>query len=172
RQVPIPFELDYSMRDINRQRNYELQAEIRSGGQLRFKTEAGKSVTLRGNRDDNVDLLLIAASEGPEPITGHDLDLSKFGAGSMQIEGRGTTFLIRASVVVRSNGDAEVTLNGSTTFNGKLTQFDSGSLRITVTSSGNANASGEIEVRYSGRSLSSISARNLVLDGQNVTIRF
>lgn len=175
RQVPIAFELSYSNRDINRQRNYELQAEIRSGGQLRFRTERGVPVTLRGNRTDDVELLLVAASEGPEPITGQELNLSKFGAGSMQIEGRSTMFLIRANVVVRSNGDAEVTLfrlDGSTTFSGKLTAFDANSLRITVANSGNADAGGEIDIRYSDRSLSSISSRNLILDGQNVTVRF
>lgn len=175
RQVPIAFELPFEMRDINRQRTYELQAEIRSGGQLRFKTERGVPVTLRGNQTDSVELVVVTASEGPEPITGQTLSVSKFGTGSMQIGDRGAMFLIRGSVVVRANDDAEVTLSrldGSITFSGKLTLFESNTLRITATNSGTADASGEIEVRYSGRSLTSLTASNLVVDGQNVTIRF
>ena len=54
----------------------------------------------------------------------------------------------------------------------RLVGFDAGSLRIAVQTSGNATATGEIEVRYSGRSINSISARDLVLDGQSVTVRF
>lgn len=176
RQVPISFELPYEMRDINRQRSYELQAEIRSGGALQFKTASGVPVTLRGtNQSDSVELVVVPAVDGPQPITGQELSLSKLGAGSMVIGNRGTMFLIRSSVVVRTNGDATVTLSrldGSTTFTGKLTYFDANTLRITAASSGDASASGEIEIRYNGRSLTSVTARSLVLDGQDVTIRF
>ncbi len=175
RQVPIPYELEYAMRDINRQRNYEMRAEIRSGGQLRFKSAAGVPVTLRGNQTGDVEIVVVPATEGPEPVTGREFNLSKLGAGSMQIEGRGTQFLIRGSVVVRQNADADVTLSrldGSTVFSGKLIFLDSNTMRIMVQNSGSANASGEIEVRYNGRSLTSITSRNLELDGQNVTIRF
>lgn len=175
RQVPIPFELTYEPRDINRQRNYEVQAEIRSDGRVRFRTETGKPVTLRGNQGENVELILTAASDVPEPITGRTISLSKFGTGSMQIGTRGSMFLIRGSVAVDTNGNATVTLSridGSTAFTGKLTYFDETTLRITVDGSGDANASGEIQIAYSGRSLRSIAATNLVLDGQNVTLRF
>ena len=43
---------------------------------------------------------------------------------------------------------------------------------VAVENSGNADASGLIEIRYSGNSLSAISATDLVLDGQGVTLRF
>jgi len=175
RQVPLAFELPFEMRDINRQRNYELQAEIRSEGKLRFRTERGVPVTLRGGPIEDIELLVAAANEGPEPITGQELSLSKIGVGNIQVGNRTSVILFRAAVTVRTNGDATVTLsgsNGSTMFGGKLVGFDAGTLRIAVENSGNANAGGEIEVRYSGRSISSIAARDLVLDGQNVTIRF
>ena len=175
RQVPLDFELPYEMRDINRQRNYEVWAEIRTGAQVRFRTERGTAVTLRGNQTENLELVLVLARPLIEPITGQNLDLSKLGAGSLQIEGGSTMFLIGANVIVRTNGDASVRLSrlgGSVTFSGKLTFFDSSTMRISVESSGNANASGEIEVRYNGRSLGAISSRDLVLDGQNVTVRF
>jgi uncharacterized lipoprotein YbaY len=175
RQVPIDFELPYEMRDINRQRNYEVWAEIRTGGQVRFRTERGVPVALRGGQSENVELIVVPARPTVEPITGQNFDLSKLGAGSMQIEGGSTTFLVGANVNVRSNGDASVRLSrlgGSVTFSGKLTFFDSSTMRITVENSGNANASGEIEVRYNGRSLGAITSRDLVLDGQNVTVRF
>jgi uncharacterized lipoprotein YbaY len=175
RQVPIDFELPYEMRDINRQRSYEVWAEIRTGGQVRFRTERGTAVTLRGNQTENVELVLVPSRPVVEPITGQNFDLSKLGAGSLQVQGGSTMFLIGANVDVRSNGDATVRLSrlgGSVMFSGKLTFFDAGTMRITVESSGNANASGEIEVRYNGRSLGAITSRDLVLDGQFGTVRF
>lgn len=175
RNVPIPFELNYEMRDVNRQRTYELKAEIRTNGELRFKSEAGQPVTLRGNQPPNVELVVVPASDGPVAITGRTLSLSKFGTGSMQIEGRNSMFLVRGSVTVRDTGDADVTLSridGSIMFSGKLTFIDETTARITVTNSGEADASGEIQVTYSGRSLRNISATNLVVDGQTVTLRF
>jgi uncharacterized lipoprotein YbaY len=170
KQVPIAFELNYEQRDINRQRTYELQAEIRTDGQVRFRTVSGQPVTLRANQP-TVELVLEPATDEPEPITGRTLSLSKFGAGTLQIEGRGTAVVFRGSVNVRTTGDADVTLN-STVFSGKLTFIDDTTARITITNSGDADASGEITVNYSGRSLRSITATNLVLDGQNVTLRF
>jgi len=175
RQVPIAFELPYEMRDINRQRNYELQAEIRSAGVLRFKTAAGVPVTLRGNQTDGVELVVVATTDGPEPITGKNLSLSKIGVGSIQIGNRGSAIIITGNVTVRTDGSAEVSLtrsNGPVVFSGKLTFFDANTLRITVSNSGDADASGEIEIRYNGRSLTSVAARSLVMDGQDVVVRF
>ncbi|MBK9153999.1 MAG: YbaY family lipoprotein [Chloracidobacterium sp.] len=175
RQPPFSFELDYEPRDINRQRNYELYAEIRTAGRLRFKSDAGQRVELSGNRTDNVDLVLRSAADAPEPITGRSLDLSRLGAGSIKIGDRSTQFLIRGSVTVRTDGTAEVTvssLEGTYRFGGKLSYFDSGTVKISVENSGNADASGEIEVRYSGRNMRSLTGTDLVLDGQAVTLRF
>lgn len=174
RQMPFPFELLYEQRDVNRQRNYELQAEIRVNGELRFRTETGKPVALRGNQPENVDLMLDAASDGPTPVTGKTLSLSKFGTGTIKI-GTGTRFLIRGSVSVAGDGNAQITvagIDGTINLSGKLTYFDETTLRITVQNSGDADASGEIEIRYSGRSLRSMSGANLVLDGQEATLRF
>lgn len=175
KQVPFAFELPYEFRDINRQRSYELQAEIRTDGKLRFKTEAGVPVTLRAGQTDNIELIVVPANEGPEPITGRTISLSKFGTGSLKIGDRASDFLIRGSVSVDTNGNATATLSrldGSRVFTGKLTYFDETTLRITVESSGDADASGEIQITYSGRSLRNITATDLVLDGQNVTLRF
>ena len=175
KQVPFTFELPYEFRDINRQRNYELQAEIKSGGQLRFRTETGVPITLRAGQTDNVEIIVVPANEGPEPITGRTISLSKFGTGTLKIGDRPSDFLIRGSVSVDTNGNATVTLSridGSTTFTGKLTYFDETTLRITIEGSGDADASGEIQISYSGRNLRNITATNLVLDGQNVTLRF
>jgi putative lipoprotein len=175
RQVPIPFELRYEPRDINRQRNYELRAEIRTDGDLRFRTEQGQPINLISGQPVNVELVLVAATEEPEAITGQNINLAKFGTGSLQIGNRGNEFIVRGGVVVRTDGTAEVTLNriaGGIMFSGKLTYLDQNTLRITVTNSGNADASGEIEVRYSGRTLNSLAGNGLVLDGQDVVLRF
>lgn len=175
RQVPLPFELRYEQRDISRQKEYELQAEIRTEGTVRFRTERGQPVSLRGAPTANIALVLVPAASTPEVITGKSLNASKFGTGSMQIEGRGAELVVRGNVTIRTDGTATVSisrLNGTINFTGKLVAFDANSARITVESSGDADASGEIEIRYSGRSLNSITGNSLILDGQNVTLRF
>jgi hypothetical protein len=134
-------------------------------------------VTLRGQQaDQNVELVLVPAREEPIPITGRTLSLSKFGTGSMQIGDRANELLIRGAVSVDADGNATVTLSrplgGSVVFTGKLTYFSETALRITVQNSGDADASGEIQIAYSGRSLRNITATSLVLDGQDVTLRF
>lgn len=173
RQVPISFELPYDQAQTNFQSSYALEAEIATDGKLLFKTEQPFAVQLRGNAANNVQLVLVPA--GPTVIAGRALSLSKFGTGSIQIGDRSSLFLIRGSVNVTAEGDATVAvsaLDGSTTFNGKLTYIDDSTLRIAVESSGDADASGEIEVKYTGRRLNSMTATNLMLDGQKVTLRF
>lgn len=175
RQVPFQYELSYESRDINRQRNYEVQAEIRSGGKLQFKTEAGKAVNLRGNQPDTVDLIVVPASDGPVAITGRTVNLNRFGTGSLKVGDRSSWILINAAVSVDAQGEARVTLNrlgGTTVFTGKLTTYENGRLAITVEGSGDADASGEIQVTFSGNSMRSMTATSLVLDGQEVTLRF
>jgi uncharacterized lipoprotein YbaY len=172
RQVPISFELPYENSRINFQRSYALDADISTDGKITFKTEQPQVVQLRGNQAGNIQLVLVQA--GATTITGKTLSLSKFGTGSIKIGDRAAQFLIRGSVTVGTNGNAQVTvssLDGSTSFSGKLTYFDETTLRITVEGSGDADASGEIEIKYSGRRLNSISASNLVLDGQDVTLK-
>jgi len=176
RQVPIPYEVEYSNRDINRQRNYEMWAEIRSGGKITFRSTAGTPVNLRGNRTDNVEIVVAPYTEQPSVVTGQTFNLSKIGVGTMQVGTRPSWPIVRGTVSVRSSGDADVTLNrldGSITFSGKLIVLGPNTMRIMVQNSGNADASGEIIVRYDGRTLNSInSSQDLVLDGQPVTIRF
>ena len=173
RQVPIPFELNYNNARVNLQRTYGLEAEILTNGTVTFRTERPETIQLRGAQ--NLNIQVIVAPAGPAAITGQTLDLSKFGTGSIRIGTSGTQFLIRGSVNVTTNGDATVSvssLTGSTTFSGKLTYFDANTLRISVENSGNASASGEIEVSYSGRRLNSLRGNNLMLDGQEVVLSF
>lgn len=175
RQVPANFELTYEPRDISRQRSYVLRAELSSGGEVRFATENPVPVDLRGSSPiTGVDLVLVAVNRLPDAITGQTLNLSRFGAGFVQIEGRGSELLVRVEASVRPDGTANVNLYrimGLLPFTGRLTTFEQNRLRITVTASGEADASGEIEIRYSGRNIQSISSTNLVLDGQNVSVR-
>lgn len=174
RQFPIPFELTYDPRSLGRQRNYEMRAEIKVDGEVRFRTAAGQAINLRGVQSD-IELVVESVNEGPTAITGHSINLSKLGSGTIQIEGRNSMRMITASVSVQTEGTAAVSVSRFTTtytFNGRLTYFDDSTLRITVENSGDANASGEIEVRYSGSRLNSIIGNNLTLDGQKVTLRF
>ncbi len=172
RQVPIPFELRYQPRRINQQRTYALEAEIKSDGKSIFKTDPPFNVLTRGNPADNIELVLKQAAS---VVTGKTLNLSKFGTGSLQIEGQSSELLIRVGVNVLTDGTADVSLfriTGDIKFSGKVTHFDQNVVRIQVENSGDADASGEIVVNYNGRRLDSITANDLVMDGQNVTISF
>lgn len=178
RQMPFPFELRFDAREISRQKSYELRAEARSGGTLRFKSEAGKQVSLRGVMQlDNVEIGLMPASDdssGGAAITGKAMNLSKFGTGTVTI-GNTNRFVVRGSVVVADDGNAEITvagIEGAFNFSGRLTYHDDSTLRVAVTRSGDNDATGEIEVRYSGRNLRSITGSNLTIGGQSASIRF
>ena len=175
KQSPFPFELRFESRDVSRQRNYELRAEIKTAGQLKFRSAAGQPVNLRGNQIDPVELIVAAATDESVGITGNTLSLSKFGTGSLKVGDGGSQFLIQGGVEIMADGSATVTfasLNATTTFSGKLTYFDTATARITVENSSGTDASGVIEIKYSGRRLNSITATNLKLNGQNVTLRF
>ncbi|MEO7659107.1 MAG: YbaY family lipoprotein, partial [Pyrinomonadaceae bacterium] len=114
KQVPLSFELQFDPRDINRQRNYELEAEIRTDGKLQFKTERGQPITFRGNQADVGELVLVPARDEPVAITGKSISLSKFGTGTLQVAGGSSLFLINGSVAVRADGAAEVSVSGIT----------------------------------------------------------
>lgn len=176
RQVPYQFELRFENRDVDRQRNYELRAEIRSNGAVRFRSANGTAVNIRGfQQNDAVEIVVSPASDEPTSVTGRSLNLSKFGTGSMRIGTRASQFLVRGSVVVNTDGTATVTVGTITTqtvFTGTLVSADDSTLRIAVTSSSNADASGEIEVSYNDRRLNSLTGNNLTLDGQAVVLRF
>ncbi|HRH41533.1 MAG TPA: YbaY family lipoprotein [Pyrinomonadaceae bacterium] len=177
RQVPIPFELRYDQNKIDTRHTYGLQAEIRTNDRLIFRTDRVYNVLTRGNPTTNIELNLVQASETatPNAITGQTLNLAKFGTGSFQIEGRNNEFLLRGNVNVRPDGTAEVSVarfSGAILFTGKLTYFERNILRITVEKSGNANASGEIEITYNNNRLDSIVSNNLVIDNQKATIKF
>lgn len=176
RQVPYQFELRFENRDVDRQRNYELRAEIRSNGAVRFRSASGTPVNIRGfQQNDAVEIVVAPASDEPTAVTGRSLTLSKFGTGSMRIGTRASQFLVRGSVVVNTDGTATVTvgtITAQTVFTGTLVSADDSTLRIAVTSSSNADASGEIEVSYNDRRLNSLTGNNLTLDGQAVVLRF
>lgn len=175
RQVPLGFEIRYNRNQIDTRNRYVLRSEISIGGKVAFKTETDFAVLTQGNPAANIDLILMVAKEEPTVITGKEFNLSKFGTGTFNLEGRGNELLIRGSVRVQTDGKADVSvspLGAAFEFSGNLTFADANTLRITVTASGNADASGEIEVKYSGRRLNSISSKDLVLDGQKAGISF
>lgn len=179
RQVPIPFELRYNQNLIRSNRLYAVEAEIYTRGKLSYKNDREYPVITQRNPTSNIQIMLVGASddaEEPDVITGREFNLSKFGAGSLDIEGRSSKILIRAKVTIDNSGKAEVTLSppfgSSNVFSGNLIYADNNTLRIKVTSSGDADASGEIEISYSGNNLGSISSKDLILDSQKTTINF
>lgn len=176
RQVPYQFEMRFENRDIDRQLNYEVRAEIRSNGQVSFRSTKGTPIDIRGfQNNDAVEIVVSPASDEPTAVTGKSFTLSKFGTGSMRVGNRNSQFLIRGSVVVKTDGTATVTvgtITNQTVFSGTLVFADDSTLRIAVASSLDADASGEIEISYSDRRLNSITGNNLTLDGQAVVLRF
>ncbi len=172
RQVPITFELPYAQSSVDNNANYALRAEIKTGNEVQFNTAEPQKIDLRRGNTNNVEIVLAKAETG---ITGKTASLSKFGTGTLAIEGHSSEFLIRGNVDVKTDGSGSVTVSGlgkSFTFDGIVTQFDNEMIKIAVKNSGEADASGTIEVRYSGRSLRSISSTDLVLDSQKASIRF
>jgi uncharacterized lipoprotein YbaY len=175
RQVPLSFELRFNKNEIDLRQKYVVRAEIFTDGKLAFTNDTEYAVLTQGNPLSNIELILVAAKAEVTLITGKELNISKFGTGSFDIEGRSSELLVRIRVRVDKNGKAEVTLSPigpSITFSGNLIYADDSTLRIAVTSSGDADASGEIEVKYSGRRLNSVSSKDLVLDSQKATISF
>lgn len=175
RQVPIPFELRYNPTSINPRLNYRLIAEIAVDGATSFITETNYPVLTQGSPLDNVQMILNAKPTTSAVVTGQTISLSKFGTGQFQIEGRNNELLLRATVNVKADGVAEVLVSrfsGSIPFTGKLVFLDQTTMRIAVESSGNADAGGEIEIKYNGRRLDSLVGRDLILDGQKVTLQF
>ncbi len=174
KQVPFEFVLPLDGVPINNRGSYGITADIELESKVLFKTEAMVPIQLRQNQEPApLELVLASVSS---TITGKTISLSKYGAGNMQIGGRSSIFpLIRSTVEVSPNGRAEVGLfrvDGGITFTGELVYFDESTLRIAVTNSGDADASGELEIKYNGRRYVSVTANNLVLDGQTVTVRF
>lgn len=175
RQVPFNFELRFETRDINRQRNYELYGEIRTDGALRFRSQQGERVDLRSNRVDGISLVLQQASDEPTVVTGRSFNFNSIGIGSIRIGTRPSGTLVRSSVSITTDGTANLsfsTFSTTTPFRGRLIYADETTLRILIDSSGNADASGEIEIRYSGNRMSGLTSRNLKLDGQDTVVSF
>lgn len=175
RQVPIPFELRYEPRDINRQRNYELYAEILVNGAVRFRSERGEGIQPRGNVIQGISLLVQPVRDEPQAITGRAMNLSAFGTGSIKIGDRNPGIVVRVSVVIGNDGVAVVnfsTITATFPFRGNLVYADDNTLRIMARSSGEADASGEIEIRYQGSRITSVGSKNLTLDGQATVITF
>ena len=105
------------------------------------------------------------------------LNLTQQGSGTLKIGNRPTRRIERASVIVRSNGTVDLGLtyadgSGTIRFGGRLVSRSANTLRISLTSSGNADASGEVTVSYGlPNSINSMSGRGR-LDGQPLTFDF
>ncbi len=176
RQVPLRFDLKYDRNLINPRRRYVVQAEIFIEGKRSFGSDAEYAVLTEGNPGSSIVIMLAALrEEEPAIVTGKSVSISKFGTGSLEIEGQGSEFLIRASVNVKTDGSAEVSLNPigtSKKFSGDLVFADNDTLRIRVRNYEGSDATGEIEVRYSGQRLNSVSSKDLVVDGQKARVSF
>lgn len=173
RQVPISFELPYAQSSIETNGSYAVRASISNNGQMLFDTAEPQTVNVRrGAYNNNVRINLVKAETG---VTGKTASLSRFGTGTFSLEGRSNELLIRANADINTDGSAKVTVSGllkSFSFEGIVTRFTDDAITISVKNSGDADASGTIEIRYSGGSLRSITTTDLVLDSQKASIRF
>lgn len=105
------------------------------------------------------------------------LNLIQWGRGQLKIGDRRTRNIERASVIVRPIGTVDLGLtyadgSGTLRFGGRLVSLTEETLTITLTNSGNADASGEVTVSYAPvNSINSISGSGRV-DGQPLTFQF
>lgn len=120
------------------------------------------SVQFRGSSQGNV---------GNQPI-----NLSQTGNGLFTLQGRPNRDINRASVTVQANGNAELVffLAGGTQmrFSGVLTSKDAQTLNIRITSSGMADASGNIRVEYGANNSINAIFGDGKLDGQDFSVQF
>jgi uncharacterized lipoprotein YbaY len=175
RQPPFQFELKYDPRDINRQRTYEVRAEIRGeDGQVRFKSAAGTPVNLRTGSIDKLALMLTFVKNEPPAVRGRGMTLSRLGSGTLKIGSR-THYLLRGSVTIGNDGLATVSVGSATTqinFNGRLIFADDRTLRIYISDAGDVLASGEIIVGYLDRQLDTLDSSNLTVDGLDAVLKY
>lgn len=117
------------------------------------------------------------SESSPVVAQANTLNLSQQGTGTLKIGDRPTRNINRASVIVRPNGTVDLGFNyangsGTLRFGGRLVSRSGNNLTISLTNSGNADASGRVIVSY-GRdnSINWISGSGR-LDGQPLTIQF
>jgi hypothetical protein len=113
----------------------------------------------------------------PVVAQGTALNLTQQGQGELQISGRRTRGIERASVIVRPMGSVDLGLTyadgrGTLQFGGRLVSQTGNTLIIALTNSGNASASGQATVSYGPIiSINSISGSGR-LDGRDLTFEF
>lgn len=171
KQGPFSFDVAYDRLKVVERGLYAIQAEIRDGDRLLFITDRGVPVITAGNPRV---VKIVVAPVGQQAASGRALNLSKYGTGSLEI-GRDRLLIVRAVVKIDANNRATVTLSGidaSTAFSGKATYLDAKTIRVDVNSSGTRRAGGTIEIRFTGRTLTSVTSRNLTLEGQAAAVRF
>lgn len=104
-----------------------------------------------------------------------ELTLTETGVGSILIHGRRSEEVDRVGVRTRRDGSADVTVSGTRSlrleFRGQVVRSDGSSVSIRVSSSGEADATGSIVLRYRRSRLESLEAAG-TLDGQRFTISF
>lgn len=171
KKKPFAFDFAYDRDKILAKNRYALRAEISDGDKLLYVTERGYEVITLGNpRVVNI----VVVPVGESAAGGSTLSLSKYGTGSLLLDSD-RLLIVRAVVRVQTDGQGTVTVSGvdsPTTFSGKATFLDAGTVRIRVTRAGGRRADGTIEIRYKGGDLTSITSSNLTIDGQSVALRF
>jgi putative lipoprotein len=168
--VPVRYSVQYDPLEINERRRYTLEARIVADGRTLFATATPVPVITQGG-PRTVDLVLTATGrlDGPLALEGN-------GRGTFDIGGRQRSQLVGASITVRADGSAELvlrrTLDGPLTFSGRVVRRDASSLELRLATSGNANASGDLEVSYDvGGGINSIAGSGTI-DGQRFTVNF
>ncbi|MBK6312768.1 MAG: hypothetical protein IPF53_00210 [Blastocatellia bacterium] len=141
-------------------------------GELRTR----RVVQPRRNRDQlTVTFFPDERASGSAKPNAPELTLNEGGAGSILIHGRRSEEVDRVSVRTRRDGSADVSISGTRSlrleFRGQIVRNDGGSLNIRVSSSGEADATGSIVLRYQRSRLESLEAAG-TLDGQRFTISF
>ncbi|MGA9381438.1 MAG: hypothetical protein WBV73_21990 [Phormidium sp.] len=121
--------------------------------------------------------LTIEFSSGSQSNVGSQpMNLSQTGSGLFTLQGRPNRGMSRALVTVQPNGKAEIVFlladGNQMRFSGDLANKDAQTLNIRVTSSGMADASGNIRVEYGPNNSINTIFGGGKLDGQDFSVQF
>lgn len=134
-----------------------------------------KSISGNG-RVDGQPLAFQFSGNSQGNVGNQPIDLSQAGNGLFTLQGRPNRDINRASVTVQANGTAELIFflagGNQIRFSGTLASKDAQTLNIRVTSSGMADASGNIRVEYGANNSINTIFGDGKLDGQDFSVQF
>ena len=145
-------------------------------GTLNISYGANRSInSLKGNGTLDGQRFSITFNNS-QTSTPNSINLAGNGSGLFSLAGRADRSLTRVRAIVRGDGNAEIAVrdrnNSSIRFSGRLMRRDAYSLEIRLTNSGDANATGVVNIEYAANNSINTLFADGTLDGQTFFINF